>query len=97
MGVMKPILIAIIACLVLAAPAAARDADKYEGTVVSVDRDARTFKLRDGERGTIRIKVTGSTVFQRVSFAGLKKGMRRVEATVKRSNGRWVATKVERD
>jgi len=29
-------------------------------------------------------------------FAGLKKGLKRVEATVKRSNGRWVAVSVER-
>jgi hypothetical protein len=40
--------------------------------------------------------VTGSTRFQRITgFSALKPGMRRVEATVKRSNGRWVATKVE--
>jgi hypothetical protein len=33
----------------------------YEGTVVSVNRDTRTFRLRDGERGTVRIKVTASS------------------------------------
>jgi hypothetical protein len=64
---------------------------------VSVNRDARTFRLHDSERGTIRIRVTRSTDFERISgFSGLRKGMKRVEATVRRSNGRWVATEVER-
>ena len=35
--------------------------------------------------------------FKRVAgFAGLRKGLTRIEATVKRSHGRWVATHVER-
>jgi hypothetical protein len=70
---------------------------QFEGTVVSVNRDNRTFRLRDQQAGTKRIKVTGSTRFQRIAgFSALKPGMKRVEASVKRSNGRWVATKVER-
>jgi hypothetical protein len=70
---------------------------QFEGTVVSVNRDARTFRLRDAQAGTKRIKVTKATRFQRIAgFSALKPGMKRVEATVKRSNGRWVATKVER-
>jgi hypothetical protein len=80
-----------------AASASAAAVRQFEGTVVSVNRDARTFRLRDSERGTRTIKVTGSTKFQRIAgFSALKAGMTRVEATVKRSNGRWVATKVER-
>ena len=74
--------------------AAARE---YEGTVVSVNRDNRTFRLRDCERGTIRIKVNRNTRFERVSgLAGLSAGMRNIEATVRRSDGRWVALEVER-
>lgn len=77
-----------------ASPAALR---QFEGTVVSVNDGARTFRLRDSERGTKTIKVTSATTFQRINgFSALKPGMKRVEATVKRSNGRWVATKVER-
>jgi uncharacterized membrane protein YgcG len=81
-----------------AAPTASSAAlRQFEGTVVSVNRDARTFRLRDAQAGTKRIKVTSSTRFQRIAgFSALKPGMKRVEATVKRSNGRWVATKVER-
>jgi hypothetical protein len=87
--------IALIALAVLAAPAAA-SAREYEGTVVSVNRDAKTFRLRDSERGTVTIKVTRSTRFERVTFASLKPGARNIEATVRRVNGRWVASEVER-
>jgi hypothetical protein len=81
-----------------AAPTASSAAlRQFEGTVVSVNRDARTFRLRDEQSGTKRIKVTSKTRFQRIAgFSALKPGMKRVEATVKRSDGRWVATKVER-
>ena len=90
-------LLATLAVAVLAAPAAASAATQYEGTVVSVNRDDRTFRLHDSERGTIRIKVTSSTRFERVAgFAGLRTGMTRIEATVRRANGRWVALAVER-
>ena len=90
-------LLATLAVAVLAAPAAASAATQYEGTVVSVNRDNRTFRLHDSERGTIRIKVTSSTRFERVAgFSGLRTGMTRIEATVRRANGRWVALAVER-
>lgn len=70
---------------------------EYEGTVVSVNRDAKTFRLKDVERGTVRIKVTRNTRFERVDgLAGLKVGAKRIEATVKRKNGAWVALEVER-
>lgn len=70
---------------------------QFEGTVVSVNRDARTFRLRDTERGTVRIKVTRSTRFERIDgLGGLRRGMTNVESTVRRSGGAWVATEVER-
>lgn len=79
------------------APATQAATRQYEGTIVSVDRSARTFRLRDSERGTVTIKVTRNTRFQRVGgFAGLRAGMTRIEANVRRSNGAWVATFVER-
>ena len=90
-------LIATVAAVALAAPAAASAATQYEGTVVSVDRDKRTFRLHDSERGTIRVKVTARTRFERIAgFSGLRKGMMRIEATVRRADGRWVALEVER-
>jgi len=70
---------------------------EFEGTVVSVNRDARTFRLRDNERGTARIKVTRRTHFERLGgFSGLRPGLRRIEAKVQRRGGVWVASEVER-
>ena len=89
---------AAFAALPVAAPTADAQAPtrEFEGTVVSVNRDARTFRLRDTERGTIRIKVTRRTRYERINgFRGLRAGLRNVEATVRRSGGRWVATHVE--
>ena len=87
----------IISALLMSTGVASAATRQYEGKVVSVNRDNRTFRLNDAERGTIRIKVRRSTRFERINgFAGLRKGMRRVEATVKRSGGRWVALSVER-
>jgi hypothetical protein len=79
------------------APATQAAARHFEGTVLSVNRSARTFRLRDVQRGTVTVKVTSSTRFQRVGgFAGLRAGLTRVEAVVRRSNGAWVASLVER-
>ena len=90
-------LLATVTAVALAAPAAASAATEYEGTVVSVNRDNRTFRLHDSERGTIRIKVNSRTRYERIAgFSGLRKGMTRIEATVRRSDGRWVALEVER-
>ena len=90
-------LLTIISALLLSTGVASAATRQYEGTVVSVNRDAKTFRLKDAERGTIRIKVRRATRFERIDgFSALRKGMRRVEATVKRVGGRWVATEVER-
>ena len=90
-------LLILISALALSSGVASAAPRQYEGTVLSVNRDARTFRLHDSERGTIRIRVTRSTRFERINgLRGLRRGMTRVEATVRRSNGRWVATEVER-
>jgi hypothetical protein len=91
-------IIALITALAIALSvgvATASAATEYEGRVVSVNRDNKTFRLNDSERGTIRIKVTRNTSFERINgFRGLRVGMRNVEAVVRRSNGRWVANHV---
>lgn len=70
---------------------------QFEGTVVSKNNAARTFRLRDSERGTVRIRVTSNTRFERIAgFAGLKVGATNIESTVRRRDGRWIAVKVER-
>src|SRR3954454_7571157 len=79
------------------APATQAASRHFEGTIVSVNRSARSFRLRDVERGTATVKVTSATRCQRVGgFAGLRPSLTRIEATVRRSNGAWVATFVER-
>lgn len=93
---------ALLAAGALAVPAAAAPAGaattvrEYEGTVRSVDRGARTFRLDDAERGIVRVKVVASTRFERVTFAGLRRGLRGIEVTVRRVDGAWVAREVER-
>jgi hypothetical protein len=70
---------------------------RVRGHGLSIDRAERTFKIRDSERGTIRVRVTNRTRFERISgFSGLKVGARNIETIVRRSNGRWVAVEVER-
>jgi Domain of unknown function (DUF5666) len=66
----------------------------FEGKVASVDRTAKSFQLRDSERGTVTVFVVQSTRFERTSFAAVRTG-RTVEVTVSRVNGRWQASKVE--
>jgi hypothetical protein len=92
------ITVLVAALTAFSAPAAGAAAVReFEGTVASVNRDAKTFRLKDVERGTVRIKVTRNTRFERINgFAGLKAGAKRIEATVKRKNGAWVALEVER-
>jgi hypothetical protein len=78
-----------------AAPAQAQTA--FDGTVVSKNTNNRSFRLRDAERGTVRIYVTRNTRFERVNgFAGLKVGARNIESIVRKRNGRWIAIEVER-
>ena len=78
-----------------AAPAQAQTA--FDGTVVSKNTNNRSFRLRDAERGTVRIYVTRNTRFERVNgFAGLKVGARNIESIVRKRNGRWIALEVER-
>ena len=87
---------ALLTAAVAAAPAAASAAE-FEGTVLSVNRENRTFRLDDSERGIKRVKVTRNTRFERIDgFRGLKAGMRNVETVVRRRDGRWVALEVER-
>lgn len=73
---------------------------EFEGRVVSIDRDARTFRLHDSERGTKRIRVTSNTRYERVAgLAGLSVGQRAIEVKTRRktADGRaWIAIEVEK-
>jgi hypothetical protein len=77
------------------APAKAAAARHVEGRVTAINRSARTFTVRDAQRGTLTVKATRSTKFERVSFASLRTGQI-VDVRAKRVAGAWNATKVER-
>jgi hypothetical protein len=86
--------LSLTASVVAVGSASAAGVRHFEGKVVSVDRTAKSFKLRDSERGTVTVFVVQSTRFERTSFAAVRTG-RTVEVTVSRVNGRWQASKVE--
>jgi len=65
-----------------------------EGRVTAINRSARTFTVRDAERGRLTVKVTSGTKFERTSFSSLRVG-HRVDVRAKRAAGAWAATKVE--
>ena len=91
-------LITAVAVLATSAVASAQaPLREFEGEVVSVNREAKRFRLHDSERGTIRVHVNGNTRFERINgMAGLRVGMRRVEVKVRRIDGRWIASEVEK-
>jgi hypothetical protein len=98
---MRKMMLAVVAALALSlgltSVAGAATFREFEGKVVSVDRDAKTFRLKDHDgRGTATIKVTSNTRFEDLAgFSALKAGLKRVEAKVKRVDGAWVARKIE--
>ncbi len=77
----------------IAAPAQAA-LRHIDGTVVSKNSDNRTFKLST-QSGTVRIKVNGTTKFERIAgFGALHKGMK-VEVEAQSTSNGLVAKQVE--
>src|SRR5882757_1662044 len=92
------IAIAASAIAILSALPAVAQAARFEGTVVSKDKAAKTFRLKqDQGGGTFTIKVTANTKYQRIAgFGALKPGLKNVEAVaMQNAKGRWIASKVE--
>jgi hypothetical protein len=82
----------MLGALAIQAQAAVRHID---GTVLSKNSDNHTFRISTQSGNQVRVKVTSSTVFQRISgFGGLHKGLR-VEVEAKTSGNGLVATHVE--
>jgi len=78
---------------VLASPASAA-IRHIDGTVVSKNSDNRTFKMST-QSGTIRIKVNGTTKFDRLSgFGALHKGLA-IEVDAVKTDSGLVAKQVE--
>lgn len=77
----------------LAGPAGAA-VRHIDGTVVSKNATSKSFQLST-QSGTVRISVTATTVFDRISgFGALHKGLE-VEVNAKQSSNGLVATKIE--
>jgi len=82
----------ILAAFALPAQAAVRHID---GTVVSKNADNHSFRIKAQGGSQVRIRVTSSTKFQRISgFGGLHKGLA-VEVEAKSTPNGLVATQVE--
>ena len=73
----------------------AQGRSSFDGRILSVSRPNRTFRLRDAQRGTVRIRVLRGTRFERIAgFNGLRRGLV-VEVVARRADGAWVAREVE--
>jgi hypothetical protein len=98
MSARRSIFAALAVTVALGAGAATAQARGFEGTVVAKDKTARTFTLKQDEGGgTFKIKVNGTTKFQRLpGFGAIKVGAKNIEATAHRNSGGWLATQVER-
>lgn len=83
----------MLAAFALPAQAAVRHID---GTVVSKNAGNQSFRITTQSGNQVRIKVTSSTIFQRIDgfFGGLHKGLA-VEVEAKSTSSGLVATKVE--
>jgi hypothetical protein len=70
----------------------------FDGTALSKNRQAQTFRADIEQRGPMRFHVNRRTEFERIpgGFSGLERGMR-IEVDAKRTNHGWVARQVERD
>lgn len=81
----------MVGILAIPASAALRHID---GTVVSKNSDNRTFKMST-QSGTIRIKVNGTTKFERLSgFGALRKGLA-IEVDAAKTSRGLVAKQIE--
>ncbi len=87
------VLAGALAVGLVAAPAQAA-LRHIDGTVVSKNSDNRTFKLST-QSGTVRIKVNGTTEFERIGgFGALRKGMQ-IEVDAQKTSNGLVARQVE--
>lgn len=82
----------ILGVLAVPAQAALRHID---GTVVSKNSDNRTFRITTQSGSQVRIKVNGTTEFERIAgFGALHKGLR-VEVDAQQTSSGLVAKQVE--
>jgi len=102
--VMVPVMVAVPGAAASPKAVRASSLHEFKGRIVSINRDRHTFRMRRGGTGTyaenrpaVKIKATRKTRYERPlhNFRDLHKGLR-IHVKAKRSNGRWVAVKIER-
>jgi hypothetical protein len=87
----------IVATGASASSAAVSAATRHvEGSVVAINRPAGTFTVRDAERGTLKVKVTSSTRFERIAGFSALHVSERVDLRATRISSAWRANVVER-
>jgi Domain of unknown function (DUF5666) len=92
--VVTAMLAGALAIGLVAAPAQAA-LRHVDGTVVSKNGDNRTFKITTQNGNTLRIKVNGTTEFERIAdFGALRKGMQ-IEVDYLRTDSGLLAKQVE--
>ena len=97
-GFVVCLIVAAFAMAALLAPTAgAVTRHDFEGPITHIiSRDRHTFRMDDHHRGIVRIKANSNTVYEHLSgFGALHKGLR-VDVHAHRSNGRWIADKIDR-
>jgi hypothetical protein len=80
---------------VLAAPAQAA-VRRLDGTVLSKNVNAKTFRITTQGGSQVTVRVNANTTFQRIAggFSGLQKGLR-IEVEARTTNSGLLATHVE--
>jgi hypothetical protein len=91
-------IVAALAALAIAAvTASAAQARSFEGAIVAKNAKAKTFSIREDEGGgAFKVKVNKRTVYQGISgFKAITVGRTDLQVIAQKSNGRWIASKVE--
>lgn len=94
-GAVALLAIAALAVASFAAAPAQAALKHFDGTVVSKDAKAKTFRIST-QSGTLRIKVNSGTEFERIAggFGGLRKGLA-IEVDARQTSKGLVAIQVE--
>jgi hypothetical protein len=94
-GVTVLLIVTVLAATAILAPSAQAALRHFDGTVVSKDGGAKTFRIST-QSGTLRIKVNAGTEFERISggFGGLSKGLA-IEVDARSTSSGLVAVQVE--
>jgi Domain of unknown function (DUF5666) len=66
-----------------------------EGRIIAVNRPARTFTVRDAQRGTLTVSVTPSTRFERIAGFSALHNSELVDVHATGTGGSWRANLVE--